>query len=90
MGLSSAPASSNCVRIDATPPNISFVGSGKEPGVHQSSQESRTLVFANAVGVDDVSEVEGVEWCNMCKSALPFPKAVINVSLGGIVRIQPY
>ena len=62
-GVRSRVYSSNCVTVDATPPNMSFVGNGLSPGHHQTSQPSRDVIFATIEGTDDAAEPDGVEWC---------------------------
>ena len=62
-GLRSGRASSPCVRVDATPPNITHVGVGVDPDSHQPSQTSTSVFFGNGRALDDVSDIAGFDFC---------------------------
>ena len=62
-GLRSGRASSPCVRVDATPPNITHVGVGVDPDSHQPSQTSTEVFFGNGRAQDDVSDIAGFDFC---------------------------
>ena len=60
VGRSSARVSSDCFITDATPPEVTFIGSGAQYGRHQKNLVSRSVALANVLAFDDLSPVDQV------------------------------
>ena len=79
-GIASKRVGSDCILVDETPPTVKFIGGGDSPGNHQKELPSSTLILGNALVVEDVSDVLGIEWCASTSNATGQFADTFNVS----------
>ena len=61
LGHISDRVSSDCVTVDSTPPEMTFVGSGPTFGMHMAGVSLKTSFLGNAAALDNESAVSNFE-----------------------------